>query len=188
MTADTGTLARLTNGIDIERVDAVGQALLRDPQQARMQVRVTSTWDEGMRSTTKVQPLDAGGAPLPQTFSLRSDEPDQLGGSGSGPTPFDLLLAALNSCMLVGYAYRATQAGLQIRRITIEADCDLDMRGFFGDETVPPGCRVVRQMVKIEGDGTAADWLQIHRKVQATSPIYHSLTNPVRVETTLEVG
>lgn len=188
MTADTTALVRLTNGIDVERVDAVGEAMAENPQQARMHLRVTSTWDEGMRSTTKVQPLDAAGQPLPKTFEVLSDEPDELGGQASGPTPFDLLLSALNSCMLVGYAYRASQAGLQIRKITIEADCDLDMRGFFGVEAVPPGCRVVRQMVKIEGDGTAADWLQIHRKVQSTSPIYHSLTNPVRVETTLEVG
>ncbi len=188
MKTTANDLSRHTNGIDLEALTAAGAVMTADPAEAQTRFRVTTQWQDAMRSETTVRSLTTGSQTLRRSYRIQADEPVMLGGGCSAPNPMDLMLAALNACMLVGYACQAAQAGLQIRNLTIETDSDIDMRGFLGVAGVAPGCSVVRQVVKVDGDGTAADWLKIHRAVQATSPIYHSLTQPVRIETTLEVG
>lgn len=59
--------------------------------------------------TSFVQEITAG------DHQLRSDEPASVGGTGTGPTPYDLLLAALGACtsMTVGMYARRKQWPLE---------------------------------------------------------------------------
>src|SRR5437867_6759300 len=60
-----------------------------------------------------VQEIVAGGHPL------MSDEPVASGGADTGPTPYDLLLAALGSCASMTAALYARRKGWPLESVTV---------------------------------------------------------------------
>ncbi|MEO6821746.1 MAG: OsmC family protein [Candidatus Nanopelagicales bacterium] len=59
--------------------------------------------------------VDAGG------FPLVVDEPIDVGGTGAGPMPTDLLLAALSSCYALALAWAARKRGIELPDVTVDA-------------------------------------------------------------------
>lgn len=57
-----------------------------------------------------------------------SDEPALLAGTNSAPNPVEYLLAALGSCLAVGYAASATARGIELRALEIELAGTIDLR------------------------------------------------------------
>ncbi len=60
-----------------------------------------------------VQQIQVGG------HALVSDEPVELGGSGRGPTPYDLLAAALGSCTSMTLLMYARRKGWPLQRVIV---------------------------------------------------------------------
>lgn len=59
--------------------------------------------------------VEAGG------FSLVVDEPAEVGGTGSGPMPTDLLLASLASCFALALAWAARRGGFELPDLEVSA-------------------------------------------------------------------
>jgi hypothetical protein len=89
---------------------------------------------------------------------------------------------------MVGYVVGAATRGIRLARLEIEAEGELDLRGFLGlDGGVKPGYDKLRYTVRIKGDGTPAQFREIHETVMRTSPNYLNLAEPVPIEARLEL-
>ena len=59
--------------------------------------------------------VEAGG------FSLVVDEPVEVGGTGAGPMPTDLLLASLSSCYALALTWAARKQGVELPDLEVTA-------------------------------------------------------------------
>jgi len=113
------------------------------------------------------------------------DEPLAAGGSDAGPTPYDLLLAALGTCtsMTVGLYARRKRWPLESVRVRLRhgrahaADCA---------DCEKPGAMVERIDVEIELAG-ALEPAQRARllEIAGRCPVYRTLTSRIEIHETL---
>ena len=176
----------IVNDIDLGRL----QELVEEAgQRPALGFEVTTRWDGQFRSESRVGPIRMGnGEQVVRDHVILSDEPEEILGSNEAPNPQELLMAALNACMTVGYVAGAAKRGINLSRLEIETRGTLDLRGFFAlADMVPPGYPALQYVVRIAGDGTAEQFAEIHAEVQATSPNYDNLARAIRMDATLEV-
>ena len=127
-----------------------------------------------------------GGERVTRSHKIVADEPTQLLGQDSAPNPQELLMAALNACITVGYVAGASVEGIKLDSLEIRTRGELDLRGFLGlSDTVPPGYEEIEYEVRIKGDGTREQFEAIHQNVLKTSPNYFNINRPIRVNATL---
>jgi hypothetical protein len=84
--------------------------------------------------------------------------------------------------MIVGYTALCALQGINLQRLEITTEGDIDLRGFFGlDSSVAAGYRELHSRVMIKGDGTEEQFQKNHQMVLATSPTLDNITRAVRV-------
>lgn len=179
----------VVNGLDLDALGATVQAIAEDPVLGQVRFSVNTRWDGQTRSTSKVSGYALGGEQIAREFEIAADEPLELLGTNAAPNPQELLMAALNACMTVGYVAGASMQGITLERLEIETTGQLDLRGFLGlDPSISPGYEELDYHVRIAGNGTPEQFEEIHRAVMATSPNYFNLARPIRMNGTLAVG
>jgi uncharacterized OsmC-like protein len=185
--AATKTASRI-NGLDIEALGKIVEKVKQDPAKGIVKFHVTSGWTGQTRSEARVESYTLGGQKIPRSFTIPVDEPTELLGEDSAPNPQELLMTALNACVMVGYVAGASVNGITLEKLELETEGELDLRGFLGlDETVKPGYDSIRYTVRIKGDGTPEQFQQIHETVMKTSPNYFNLSRPVKIDANLKV-
>ena len=130
---------------------------------------VTATLDEG----TKVH-ISA------RHFSWNGDEPTNAGGSDAGPTPYEILLGGLASCIAVTLRLYANHKGIQLDGVDVRlemdkihvddcVDCDERLNGWIDH---------IQSQVTIRG---AFDDAQRKRLAQVAQrcPVHKTLANGV---------
>lgn len=177
------------NGIDLQALDETVDAINKDAGCANVQFRVKTDWLGQTRSESTVDGYRIGGQEVARSFKIVADEPHELLGTNEAPNPQELLMSAVNACMMVGYIAQASVRGINLDSCTIETQGELDLRGFLGlDEKVPNGYRRIDYVVTMKGDGTAEQYEEIHKAVQATSPNYFNMAQPVEMRGTLRTA
>ena len=170
------------NGIDLNALDETVAAIGKDAGCAQVGFKVKTEWKGQTRSESTVEGYDIAGEHVERRFTIVADEPHELLGTNTAPNPQELLMSAVNACMMVGYVAQAAVRGITLDSCTIETDGELDLRGFLGlDERVPPGYRRLNYVVTLKGDGTRAQYEEIHRAVMATSPNYFNMARPIEM-------
>jgi uncharacterized OsmC-like protein len=179
---------RAVNGVDVDALREMVQAVAQDPARGQVEFRVRSDWRGQTRSRTSVDSCTIGGQAVARTFSIDTDEPFELLGRNTAPNPQERLLAALNACLTVGYVAGAALQGIALETVEIETSGALDLRGFLGlDRSVRPGSDTIRYVARIKGAATPAQLQAIHDTVVRTSPNYFNLARPVTIDARLVV-
>ena len=182
------TVKSCINGIDTDALKQMMQDVDRDPSAGIAKFQVATSWKGDTRTETRVDSWEFAGRSMPRNFTIITDEPPELLGGSTAPNPQEVLMAGLNTCVMVGYVTCAAVKGVELKSLTIEAEGELDLRGFLAlDDTVKPGYEEIRLNVRVKGDGTPQQFQEILDTVTATSPNYWNLANPVRIKPTLMV-
>ena len=180
----TGTV----NGIDVDALHGVIEEVKKDPAKGVVEFKVKTAWRGQTKSETSVESYKLGGNEIRRQFVIKADEPFELLGENTAANPQELLMAALNACMTVGYVAGAAVNGITLTKLEIETMGQLDLRGFLGiDSSIKPGYESLRYVVRIAGNGTAEQFREIHENVIKTSPNYFNVSRPVRLDAELRV-
>lgn len=173
---------RPVNGLDLDAIDEMVAKIEANPACGMAGFKVKTEWKGQTRSESTVESFTCAGDPVARSFTIVSDEPRELLGTDTAPNPQELLLSALNACMMVGYVAQAAVRGITLEDCRIETEGELDLRGFLGlDDQVSPGYRRISYTVTLEGDGTREQYEEIHQAVMATSPNYFNIAQPVQM-------
>jgi uncharacterized OsmC-like protein len=180
--------ANVVNGIDVDALQDVVQAITADPAKGMVEFRVKSAWKGQTRSEAVVESYKLGGERIDRKFKMTVDEPFELLGQNSAPNPQEYLMTALNACVMVGYVAGAAIRGIRLDNVEIVTEGALDLRGFLGiDDKVKPGYDRIRYTVRIKGNGTPEQFREIHETVLKTSPNYFNVAKPVAIDADLVV-
>jgi putative redox protein len=117
---------------------------------------------------------------------LRADEPMEVGGLGSGPTPYDLVLAGLGACTSMTVRMYADLKKLPLERVTVELRHDkIHAQDCAECETKEGKIDRIERVVRLEGtldEASRAKLLEIANKC----PVHRTLHSEVTVSTRLE--
>ena len=183
------TVKNRVNGLDLNALGEVVEAIQQDASKAKVSFDVTTRWTGQTRSESTVDGFTIAGERVARTHKIVADEPNELLGADSAANPQELLMAAINACMTVGYVAGAALHGITLDKLEIATRGTLDLRGFLGlDDTVPPGYEAIDYDVRISGNGTPEQFEEIHQTVMKTSPNYFNINRPIRMNGTLRLG
>lgn len=176
------------NGIDLDALGQVVRDIEQDPAKGIVEFRVTTQWQGQTRSRARIESYTIGGQRVNRPFTIDADEPFELLGQNAAPNPQEILMSALNACVMVGYVAGAAVKGIKLDRLEIETKGQLDLRGFLGiDPSVRPGYEAIHYIVRIKGNGTPAQFREIHETVMKTSPNYFNIAQPIAIDAVLKV-
>jgi uncharacterized OsmC-like protein len=183
------TVKSRVNGLDLAALGETVEAIQQDAKKAIVGFDVTTRWTGQTRSETTVEGYTLGGERIVRNHKIVADEPCELLGSDGAPNPQELLMAAFNACITVGYVAGASVNGITLDSLEIRTRGELDLRGFLGlSDAVAPGYENVEYEVRIKGNGTPEQFEEIHQTVMKTSPNYFNFSRPIRLNGTLKVG
>jgi organic hydroperoxide reductase OsmC/OhrA len=178
LSADPGHEDRATseaehlNGVDLDAVAKIAGRYREAPDTGRTRFEAQVSWLGGYRTEARLDGLSG----------LRGDEPEALAGTGTGPSPEAMLLAAAAQCLIVGVAGAASARGIAIETLTVEAAGAVNLAAAYGVQDGSPGFDRIELMVHLESPDADAPQLQaLVDDALASAPIPNTIARPVPV-------
>ena len=178
------TQERHLNGVDTPTLFATIDAVRQQPEAAKFRFRATNEWVAGTHSLGRFPGFfGAGQEHVHATDTVvPADHPAVLVGRDQGPTPAELLLNALASCLMAGLANIAAARGVKLRSARCDVEGDIDLRGILGlDDQVRNGYSAIRVRFTVDGDAEADRLASLVAQSVQRSAVYDVLTHGTAV-------
>lgn len=180
---------RTVNGVDIKRLHETIQAVKANPALADFYFRAENQWIDCGHNRSTIKDFYGAGqedTSRKKPFVMDNDEPDVLLGHDNGANPVEYVLHALAGCLTTTLVYHAAARGIKVESVSSTYEGYLDLRGFLGiDPDVPRGYQYIKVTFDIQGDLTEAQKQELIELGQGFSPVFGTVTNPVKVEVKL---
>ena len=187
-TSSISTAAKIDNGVNVTALLGAREALEKAPEAAQFKWRATCEWLNGTHSRSTINKFFGLGAEQSRNrnFAVEADHPQVFASEDHAPTPVELVLSGLASCLTAGVAAVAQRRGIQLHSVKASLEADMDIQGILGiDDDVRNGFDAIRVHFDIRADASADDVKALVAQSQKRSAVFDIITNPTNVFVTV---
>jgi uncharacterized OsmC-like protein len=177
-------MTAVANGVNVQALLDAREVLKGAPEAAQFTWRASSSWRNGVHSTTTIQNFFGLGEEQSHKTEtvFDADHPAVFAAEDNGITPIEYLLVGLTSCLTAGVASVAQNRGIQLRSVESTVEGHHDIRGILGvDSDVRNGFNDVKVTFKIDADASKEEIEALVAQSQKRSAVFDALTNPTDV-------
>jgi len=188
MTMTTSASAKINNGVNVDALLGARTALEQAPEAAQFKWRASCEWVNGTHSRSAIGNFFGLGAEQSRnkTFTVDADHPQLFASEDNAPTPVELVLSGLASCLTAGIAAVAQRRGIQLHSVKASLEADMDIQGILGiDDEVRNGFGAIRVHFDIRADAKEDDIKALVAQSQKRSAVFDIVTNPTNVLVTV---
>ena len=187
-TATNPFIPKVDNGVNVSALLGAREALEKAPEAAQFKWRASCEWLNGTHSRSAIGNFFGLGAEQPRnkTFTVEADHPQVFASEDNAPTPVELVLSGLASCLTAGVAAVAQRRSIQLHSVKATLEADMDIQGILGiDDDVRNGFGVIRVHFDIRADASEDDIKALVAQSQKRSAVFDIITNPTSVFVTV---
>jgi uncharacterized OsmC-like protein len=176
------------NGVNVPGLFATINAVDGQRELARFQFRATNTWQSGTHSRNSVKSFYGAGGEQEHVreYTIDADHPQVFAAEDNAPTPVELVLCGLASCLTAGIGTVSAARKVELYSVESTIEGDIDLQGILGlSDEVRNGFQNIRIDFKVEGDADEETLRAIVEQSQARSAVFDIVTNGVPVEVTV---
>ena len=188
MTTNISTTAKVNNGVNAAALLQARESLQQLPEAAQFKWRATCEWLNGTHSRSTIGNFFGLGTEQSRdkTFTVEADHPQVFASEDNAPTPVELVLSGLASCLTAGIAAVAQRRGIQLHSVKASLEADMDIQGILGiDGDVRNGFEAIRVHFDIRADASDDDINALVAQSQKRSAVFDIVTNPTSVFVTV---
>jgi uncharacterized OsmC-like protein len=173
------------NGVDVNSLLSIRQVLTDMPAAALFTWRATNEWLGGVHSRSTIEGFYGAGDQQShkQPYVVEADHPGVFAAPDEAPTPVEIVLSALASCLTGGVAAVAQHRGIQLRSVKSTVEGDMNLHGILGiDADVRNGFSAIRVTFDIDADASKDEIAAVVSQSQKRSAVFDIITNPTNVK------
>lgn len=181
-------IKKADNGVNVAALMDAREALSAAPEAAQFTWRAQSQWMGGVHSRSTVTGFFGLGQEHAhkKPYELDADHPACFAAEDNGPTPVEIVLSALASCLSAGVASVAQNRGIQLRSVSAAVEGDMDIYGILGmDPEIRNGFSAIRVRFDIDADATQEEIEAVVSQSQKRSAVFDIIANPGTVNVTV---
>lgn len=176
------------NGVNVEALLGARTMLAGMPEAAQFTWRASCEWLGGVHSQSTITGFFGLGEERSHKLPhlIEADHPAEFAAPDAAPTPVEIVLSALASCLTGGVASVAQNRGVQLHSVKSTVEGDMNLLGILGaDPDVRNGFSAIRVHFDIEADASKEEIASIVAQSQRRSAVFDLITNPSNVRVTL---
>jgi uncharacterized OsmC-like protein len=181
------------NGVKAQVLNEAVHRMGHKSEMAKVTFQVRTSWDsgDGFKLTSTGKDFLVGGQKVERqrSFTVVIDNPEVLGGKSEGPTVCEMGMASIGSCVSQTIIAYATMMGVQLDKIRVESEADVDMRGMTGiSDKVRPGAQEFRLKFQIESKTASKEQLEkLYELGKKFSPAVDTVTHGTTINMSAKV-
>ncbi len=157
-----------------------------EPESAKLTIKVRSVTEGSDPTRCRIST-----EPLAQAEAVAWDTAAHpyAGGPGDMACSGDLLLASLAACQEITLRMVATAMGIELRKVDLVVEGDMDFRGTMGvDPETPVGFTAIRTAVTIDADAPPERLEKLRQRAERYCVVGATLRQPPAMDLTIEAA
>ncbi len=172
----------MLNNINIAGLSEFTNEVKDAPTEGKATYGIALDWVSGTKTKVKTKNMILGNHKIIRDFEFAIDEPSQLLGVNHAPNPAEYMLGGLAGCMAVTFMAGATAMNIEINKLNIEIDGELDLNGFLGiDNQANVGFPELKFIFNVKGNGSQEQYNKLIERVMKYSPNFNTIKNEVKM-------